>query len=167
MPSRPVRAIVFATLAALFVAGAFTFPQAQEPGRSDRDGITLPAELESGDWFPGSPGAEIRARHVGGLVIETSVPGRLLVTRGLPVDPDACYTALVRARAATEHLRIAFYDENIRQLLMMRALPRTAMLTVHELRLNPADHARVTFVIIATEPGRAIIDWLRLVRRRC
>lgn len=168
MPSRPVRAIAFAAVAASLLVGAFTFPQALEPGRSDREGVTLLAALGSGDWFPGSSRVEVRSRPQGGLAIRTVVGGRLLVTRGLPVDPDACYTALVRARALTPHVVIALYDESIRELLANETVPPTARPAVQDLQFDPEGNARVTFAIIGADgPGRASIDWLRLVRRPC
>jgi len=168
VPSRSIRALVLATLAASLVAGAFTFPRALEPGRSDRDGIALAAALGGGDWLPGSAQVEVRSLSGRGLALRAVAPGLLLVTRGLPVDPGECYTALVRARAQTPGVSIALYDESIRQLLAEAAVPRTARPEVNELQFDPSGRARVTFAIIGNEaPSRASIAWLRLVRRQC
>lgn len=167
MPSRPVRALAFAAVAVSLVVGAFTFPQALEPGRSDREGITLVATLGSGDWLPGSSGVQVRPRPQGGLALRTVAGGRLLVTRGLPVDPDACYTALVRARAQTPRVVIALYDESIGELLASETVPPTARPALHDLHFDPAGNARVTFALIGRSAVRASIESLQLVPRQC
>jgi hypothetical protein len=160
--------LVLATVAAALVAGVFTFPQALEPGRSDRDGITLMAALGTGDWFSGSPGVEIRPLPGGRLSLRKPERGRLLITRGLPVDPDACYTAFVRARAETPRVTIALYDEDVQELLAEDGVPRTARPATHDVRFDPDGRARVTFAVIGGgAAARATIDQLRLVRREC
>jgi len=168
MPTRPVRILVFATLAAGLIAGTFSFTRTLEPGRSDRDGITLIPVLGTGDWFPGAPGVEIRPRPGGGLALGRLARGLLIMTRGLPVDPDACYTAIVQARAETPNVTIALYDESIHDLLAEDAVPRTARPTTHDVRFDPDGRARVTFAVIGRKaPARVSIDSLRLVRRQC
>jgi hypothetical protein len=169
MPGRPVRTIVFVLVAACLFAGALTLPQAQEPGRSDRDGITLTPALGTGDWFSGSPGVEIRPQAGGGLALRRTVRGHLLlITRGLPVDPDECYTALVRARALTPSVAIALYDESVEDLLAEDPVPATTRPVLHDVRFDPAGRARVTFAIVGRgAPVRATVDELRLVRREC
>lgn len=169
MPSKPIRATAIAALAAALLAGAFDFPRALEPSRSDRDGFVLRATLGTGDWVRGSPMARMRAAKGGGLDLRATPGGSLLlVTRSLPVDPDACYVALVRARTLRGRVTIAVYDESIRRLLAEEFVPRTVRPTLHALRFEPAGRARVTFAVvnIGTQ-GRLFIDWLRVARRPC
>lgn len=159
--------IAFAAVAAAFLGGVFTFPRALEPGRSERDGITLPGALGS-DWFQGSPATKIRALPGGGLALDAGASGLLLVSRGLPVDPDACYTALLRARAETPKVTLALYDEAVRQRLAVAAVRRTARPALHELLFDPGDRARIALAIIGNgASARVNIDSLRLVRQQC
>ena len=111
---------------------------------------------------------EIRPRPGGGLALRRPERGRLLITRGLPVDPDACYTAFVLARAETPRVTIALYDEDVHELLAEDGVPRTARPATHDVRFDPDGRARVTFAVIGRgAPARASIDQLRLVRREC
>jgi len=162
-----MRVIALVAITTVLLVGVFTFPRMQEPGRSERDGITLPAALGS-NWFPGSSAVDIRLSPGGGLALRSAAPGLLLVTRGLPVDPDACYIALLRARAETPRIMVALYDEPVRRLLAEVAVRRTTRSAVHELVVDPGDRSRITLALVGEDtPIRASVDQVRLVRRRC
>lgn len=168
MPSRPVRVIAFVVVAAGLLAGALDFSRALEPGRSERDGYTLPAAIGTSDWFPGSPRAQTLAVQGGGLELRAATAALLLVTRGLPVDPDACYVGYVRARAQAGEVMIAVFDESIQRRLAAEVVPLTARPTLHELRFEPSGRARVTFGVVNTGTrGRVLLESLRLARRQC
>lgn len=166
MPSRRVVAGALAVAAAALVAGALTFAAALEPGRSERDGITLEVALGS-DWSPGSNETEIVPRADGGLLLLSHRRGRLLVTRGLAVMPHRCYAARLEARALTRGVRLAVLTERLDERIAMRDLPVTAGFTVHELRFAADGRRRVAVAMLGSPDARAEVLRLVLLPRDC
>src|SRR5262249_22310692 len=97
----PVKALLVAAgLAALWVVGVIDFPRALEPGRSERDGITLSfrnLRLDgSGDWAFTRRVVALRSVPRG-LVVTARPGGVAVVSRDLPVFPHTCYGIRVDA----------------------------------------------------------------------
>lgn len=166
MPSRPVVVAALAVVAAALVAGALTFAAALEPGRSERDGITIEAVLGA-DWFPGSGETEILPRQEGGLLLVSHRRGRLLVSRGLAVLPGRCYAALLEARALTRGVRLAVLTERLEERIALRDVPVTAGFTAHELRFAADGRRRVSVAILGSPDARAEALRLELTPRPC
>lgn len=166
VPSKHIRVAAIAVVAAGIVAGALTYPGALEPGRSERDGLVLPGSLKTGDWYAGSSQTRIVARGPD-LTLETTQAGFLLVSRSLPLDPDRCYRALLRARAVTAGIQLAIMTESLDRVVAITALAPTLTLATHQLTFRADGRRRVSATIIGTQIGRAIVVQLQLLPRPC
>lgn len=166
MPSRPVVAAALAVVAAALVAGMLTFPAALEPGRSERDGITLEAALGA-DWFPGSAETVIVPRQRDGVRLESNRPGLLLVTRGLAIVPDRCYEARLEARALSGGVRVAIFDESLDRQIGVRGVPVTPRVAGHPLRFEADGRRRVSVAVLGTRESRVDVRGLALTPVAC
>lgn len=166
MPSKPIRIAAIAVVAAGIVAGVLTYASALEPGRSERDGVVLPGSLKTGDWYPGSSQTRIvtRAR---GLTLEATQSGFLLVSRSLPLDPERCYRAQLRARAVADGIQLTIMTESLDRVVASTALAPTPRLVTHQLTFRADGRRRVSATILGTRAGRTIVAQLALLPRPC
>lgn len=164
---RPSLLLASLVVLAVLGLGFATFPQAEEPGRAERDGLELTfanARLDgSGDWALASAAVDAQAGRSG--VRLSALPRQTaLYSRNLPVFPDTCYTLAVVAKPPAG-IRVRVLDTDLDETLAPLT-PLTSATSQQPLSFSTKHERRIVVAIVGgTKGGKTLLEDMRLRRR--
>jgi hypothetical protein len=162
---RPSAVIAIATITAAVVVGVLDYHRVLDPGRAERDGVTLNLLVDRGnefvpnDWYTAG-GADITTGH-GVLRIVARADGWALESRILPLLSGDCYRVEVRAASSRGVAVIAAYDAELTRFSSYAPLP--AAMGRASFIVSAADE-RITLAVAATRGAHLTLAGVELRR---
>jgi hypothetical protein len=155
-------------IAIVVVVGAVEFPRAEEPGRAERDGISLEldgARLDgAGDWSVAADAASVGYVR-GGVLIRAVAPKTTdeFVSRDLAVFPHTCYAVRVEGQQRRSGTLVRVTRSELDDQLSP-AVPFARVNGKNGLVFSSAGERRVIVAFSAKAGAAVILNRVRLIR---